>query len=261
MKLVVVVIPLLVLAGLLVYLLQWRMVFFPQPIPKANRDRWLAQEMTLVHNGRRVQGWYLDGPVSRLTPLLVYYGGNADELSSNLEDLQRLKSGATLTFNYPGFGGSEGRPSERRVLSDALFVFDELTRRQGIAPENVVLLGRSLGSGVAVHVASRRPVRGVILVTPFDSVVGVARQHYPFLPVGLVLRHRFDSLALAPSIKAPALFLISGRDRLIPPDLSFKLARAWGGPVQTVLIEQTGHNDIQTDGRYWDTINAFLGGL
>ena len=260
MKIVLVVLPLVVLAWLLVYLLQGKMIFFPQPIPEISRMYWSDHEITLVRKGRRLQGWYLDGSVSRETPLLIYYGGNADELSSNLNDLGQLKSGATLTLNYPGYGATEGRPSERRILADALFAFDEITTQEGIAPENVVLLGRSLGSGVAVHVASQRPVRGVILVTPFDSLLGVARRHYPSLPVGLVLVHRFDSLALAPSITVPALFLISGRDQLIPPDLSLKLAQAWGGPVQTVIIGQTGHNEIQTDIRYWDSINAFLEG-
>ena len=261
MRVLLVAVSLVLLAGFLLYLFQGKLIFFPQAIPESARIRWADHEIELVHKGRRLQGWYIDGPVSSEAPLLIYYGGNGDELSSNLGDLQGLKSGATLTVNYPGYGGSEGRPSEKKILGDALFAFDELTARRGVAPEHVVLLGRSLGSGVAVHVASRRPVRGVILVTPFDSLVGVAWRHYPSLPVNLVLRHRFDSLALAPSITVPALFLISGRDRLISPDLSFSLARAWGGPVQTVIIEQTGHNDIQTDNRYWNSINAFLEGL
>jgi pimeloyl-ACP methyl ester carboxylesterase len=140
-------------------------------------------------------------------------------------------------------------------------VFDEMIRRKGLAPRDVVLLGRSLGSGVAVHVASQRQVRGVILVTPFDSIAGVARRHYPFLPVRLLLRHRFDSLALAPDISVPALFLVSGQDRLIPPGLSHRLAEAWGGPVRMVIVEQTGHNDIQIDDRYWQAVSAFVQGL
>jgi pimeloyl-ACP methyl ester carboxylesterase len=258
MKLIVAVLPLLLLTGLLLFLLQGRLVYFPQPIPEAVRRRWADHEITLTRDGLLLQAWYVGGPVSTERPLVVYFGGNAEEVSPNLDDLPLTGAGAMLTFNYPGFGASEGRPSERRILGDALFVFDEVTRRNGIGPGDVVLLGRSLGSGVAVHLASQRPVRGVILVTPFDSLVGVARLHYPFLPVRLLLRHRFDSLSLAPSISVPALFLVSGKDGLIPPELSHRLAEAWGGPVRMVIIERTAHNDIQVDDRYWQAINAFV---
>jgi pimeloyl-ACP methyl ester carboxylesterase len=258
MRIFFAVVPVVFLAGLLLYLFQGALVYYPQPIPETARRLWSAHEVNLVREGRTLQGWYLGGPVSPDRPLLVYYGGNAEEVSHNLTELSRLKIGALLTTNYPGFGASQGRPSEKRILGDALFALDEITAREGISLSNVVLFGRSLGSGVAVHVASRRPVRGVILVTPFDSLVSVAKLHYPFLPVNLGLRHRFDSLSLAPGIKVPVLFLVSGRDTLIPPALSLNLAEAWGGPSRTVIIEQTAHNNIQTDDRYWGSIEAFL---
>jgi pimeloyl-ACP methyl ester carboxylesterase len=119
-------------------------------------------------------------------------------------------------------------------------------------------MGRSLGSGVAVHVAAHREVRGVILITPFDSLLNVARHHYPFLPVKLLLRHPFDSAALAPKVKMPALVLIGRQDDIIPNPLSSALAQRWGGPAQTVAIESVGHNDIQLDEGYWRAINIFL---
>jgi pimeloyl-ACP methyl ester carboxylesterase len=109
-------------------------------------------------------------------------------------------------MNYRGYGGSDGTPSETALLSDALFVFDYMLATEGIDPAHVVLMGRSLGSGVAVHVAAKRKVGGVILVTPFDSLVNVARAHYPIFPVGLMLKHRFDSAALAPGITTPGSF-------------------------------------------------------
>ena len=123
---------------------------------------------------------------------------------------------------------------------------------------HMVLMGRSLGSGVAVYVASQRRVRGVILVTPFDSLLNVARHHYPILPVGLLLRHSFDSIGMAPAIPTPALFLVAARDEVIPPEFAVRLAQAWGGPRHTVHIEGAGHNDIQLEADYWQAVNRFL---
>ena len=111
---------------------------------------------------------------------------------------------------------------------------------------------------MAVHVAAHRPVRGVILVTPFDSLLNVARHHYPVLPVRLLLKHPFDSAALAPDINIPALILIGHQDTIIPKQHAIRLSEVWGGPVDTVMIDGVGHNDIQLDPRYWEAINSFL---
>jgi hypothetical protein len=161
-------------------------------------------------------------------------------------------------MNYRGYGDSEGKPSQKALCSDALYILDTLTARESIALENVVVVGRSLGSGVAVDVAAHRPVRGVILITPFDSLLNVARHHYPYLPVRLLLRHPFDSAALARTLKIPALVLMGDQDDIIPNAHSLSLTRRWGGPVETVMIEGVGHNDIQTNERYWRAINRFL---
>jgi pimeloyl-ACP methyl ester carboxylesterase len=125
----------------------------------------------------------------------------------------------------------------------------------------VVLMGRSLGSGVAVQVASHRPVRGLILVTPFDSLLEVARHHYRLLPVRLILRQRFDSIAKAPAIRVPLLALMGSADDIIPNASTQNLVAAWGGPARLVTIAGAGHNDISLLEGYWEAIRAFLGDL
>jgi pimeloyl-ACP methyl ester carboxylesterase len=250
--------PVLIIGALGLYFLQDTMIFFPQAIPDHNRAQFTDQRFEIEHEGKRLQGWYVPGRVSRTRPLVVYYGGNAEEVSGNLWDLERLSGGAYLFMNYRGYGDSEGKPSQKAICRDALYILDTLAAQEKIPLDHIVLMGRSLGSGVAVHVAAHRPVRGVILVTPFDSLLNVARHHYPYLPVRLLLRHPFDSASLAPSVKMPALILMGGRDDIIPNPLSTALAQAWGGPVQTVVIEDYGHNDIQLDEGYWKIVNAFL---
>ena len=255
-----IVVPVVVIGVLLMYFFQDALIFFPQPIPPQNRAAYAEYALTLENEGRRLEGWYVPGSVRRDRPLLVYYGGNAEEVSSNLPELARLKAGAYLFMNYRGYGDSDGKPSQKALCRDALFILDTVTRRENIPLAHVVLMGRSLGSGVAVHIASRRAVGGVILITPFDSLVKVARHHYPFLPVGLLLKHPFDAAALAPDIKVPALMITGGQDDIIPAPRSERLARLWGGPVETVVIEGGDHNDLQRDEAYWVAINRFLSG-
>jgi len=250
--------PVLIIGVLLLYFLQDALIFFPQPIPVQNREPFARYAFAVDHEGKRLQGWYVPGRVSRTRPLVVYYGGNAEEVSGNLWDLPRLEGGAYLFMNYRGYGDSDGKPSQKALCRDALYILDTLVAREEIPLGHIVLMGRSLGSGVAVYVAAHRPVRGVILITPFDSLTNVARHHYPFLPVRLLLRHPFDSASLAPTVKMPALVLMGGRDDIIPNPLSVALAQHWGGPVQTMVIEGLGHNDIQADAHYWEAINTFL---
>lgn len=251
-------VPLALITLGLLYFFQETLIFFPQPTPTENRSRFKPHAYRVAQAGIDLHGWFVRGRVTADKPLLVYYGGNAEEVSTNLGDLARYKAGAYLFMNYRGYGDSGGKPSQADLCQDALHIVDHVAAHEKIPLDHMVLMGRSLGSGVAVHVASRRRVRGVILVTPFDSLTNVARHHYPIFPVRLLLKHPFDSRALAPAIKTPLLMLVGAQDEVIPNKYSLNLAQAWGGPVRTVVIEGVGHNDIQLESDYWEATNAFL---
>ena len=242
----------------LLYLLQDKLIFFPQPTAAGNRARYADHEIRIQNGQTTLTGWFFKAAIGPDNPLIIYYGGNAEDVSLNFADLGRFDTGAFLFMNFRGYGESDGKPSEAALLSDALVVFDHILAAERIDPRHVVLMGRSLGTGVAVYVAAQRKVGGVILVTPFDSLVNVARAHYPIFPVRWLLRHRFDSAVLAPHIAAPALFLTAADDVVVPVRFAHNLEKQWGWAVTSVTVAGVGHNDIEFSPVYWDAVNAFL---
>lgn len=244
-----------------VWFSQERLLFMPQGARAAARAPagWAMEPVAFTaRDGVRLRG-VLVKPPGAPAPLVLYFGGNAEEATGSAADAPRLWGRhAVLLVNYRGYGESEGRPGERELVADALEIFDWAVARADIDGARVALHGASLGSGVAVQVAAARPVRCVVLSTPFDSVRAVASGVYPWLPVGLLIRHPFDSAARAPAIAAPALVLLAERDDVIPPVHGERLAAAWGGPVQRVVFAGRGHNDLFADPGYGQAIVAFL---
>jgi pimeloyl-ACP methyl ester carboxylesterase len=161
-----------------------------------------------------------------------------------------------LLVSYRGYGASEGSPSEASISADALRWYDFIVEKE--KPRNVVVFGRSLGSGAAVFLAANRKLSSVILVTPFDSLVEVAKHHYPVLPVSWMLKHRFDSAARAAGIRAPLLCIAASRDEVVPALHARKLYEAWGGPKRWIEIEGAGHNSTDGAPIFWQSIGAFL---
>ena len=247
-----------VLLTVLLYLLQDKFIFFPQKGINHRQAKFSQYETVIERDGIKLHGWFLQKEISREKPLIVYFGGNAEEVSGNLMLLDYFDTDSFLFMNYRGFGESEGKPAESHLSEDALFILDYLIQEKKIAASDIVLMGRSLGSGVATYVASRRKIRGLVLVTPFDSLTNVARKHYPIFPIGLLLKHKFASVDLAPDIKAPALFLMGNQDNIIPNQSSENLYNHWGGTKTLVTVDGADHNNIEQFQQYWEAVNQFL---
>jgi pimeloyl-ACP methyl ester carboxylesterase len=157
--------------------------------------------------------------------------------------------------NYRGYGGSTGQPRETALISDAENVYDWVAARHS----RIVAMGRSLGTGVATALASRRPVAGLVLVTPYDSVANVASDRYPWLPVRLLIKDPYDSAARMGQIKAPVLVLVAGHDEsILRPRTDALVAAISPGLAHVVVIPTATHNDIQDFPAYWPTLEAFL---
>jgi pimeloyl-ACP methyl ester carboxylesterase len=260
------VVAVLLAAGLclLVYLMQERLIFFPQRLDERaalaiqqSYPRAAAFEL-VGEDGVRVRGWLVGGAIRRASPLLIYFGGNGEEVSWLVAEFSRVADRAALLMNYRGYGLSDGHPSEAMLYQDALALYDRATRRPDIDPGRIIVMGRSLGTGVATYLASQRPVAGVVLISPYDTLVQVARGAYPFLPVNLLLRHRFESVERAPSIHAPLLALVAARDNIVRPERSRALVQAWGGPARLEVLDGVDHNSIHSHPDYWRLIDAFV---
>ena len=212
---------------------QERMIFYPQrpgvAMPAAPAGYRIESLGLHMADGVRLEGW-LVAPAAARPPVVIYFGGNAEEASRSVDDAPRYPGYALALVNYRGYGRSEGKPGEQALFSDALEVYDHLARRPDIDGSRIALHGRSLGSGVAVYLATQRPVRAIIVTTPFDSVRAIAEELFPWLPVGLILKHPFDSLSRAPNLKVPLLCLAAANDEVIPPHHARRLYEAWGGP-------------------------------
>lgn len=246
---------------LLMFLLQDRLLFFPQPLDAAQRAAigqrfpFAKEHVIRAESGERLQAWQVPGEAGK--PLVIYFGGNAEEVSWMLEDARsRVPGLGWLLVSYRGYGGSEGKPSEAAITADALrwHAYAE----QELGAKEIIAFGRSLGSGAAVFLASQRPLKAVVLVTPFDSLVEVAKHHYPLLPVQTLLQHPFDSASRAPKISAPLLCVAAARDEVIPAVHARRLYETWGGPKRWLLLEEAGHNTTDSHPLFWRGVADFL---
>ncbi len=246
---------------LLVWFGQEKLLFHPPPPPlkPVVPTGWRAEDVEFTtRDGTRLFG-VLALPPGPKPALVIYFGGNAEEVTSLASSAKAYYSDrASLYVNYRGYGASEGSPGEAAIVSDAIELFDWALKRSDIDTSRIAVHGRSLGTGVAVQVAASRPARCIVLTSPFLSAREVAREVYPWLPVTLLMRHPFDSAAHACAIKTPALFIMGTADTLVPMWQSQKLAALWGGPAEHLVLEGFGHNDVQVNPRYGATIREFL---
>jgi pimeloyl-ACP methyl ester carboxylesterase len=210
--------------------------------------------MSFAMDGAQIKVWAVERPGRAA---LLYFGGNAEDVGASIGRFAERLPGHSLYFvNYRGYGGSSGRPSERALVGDAVAIFDRLRARH----DEISVVGRSLGSSVAVQLASEREVRRIALVTPFDSLVNVARAHLSWLPVGLLMRDRFDSVSRAPGISADALVVIAEADEIVPRARSDALVAAFPERPRVVVLEGARHNEIDLDPRYLKELAMFLEG-
>lgn len=225
-----------VLAGycllcLLLYLLQRQLIYFPIAAQLPPTEPLILQQANatvLVSRQARES-----------SQALLYFGGNAEDVSVALPQFAAaFPNHAIYLMHYRGYGGSSGSPSEQALVADALALFDQVQSKHS----DITVLGRSLGSGVAVQLAAQRKVAQLVLITPFDSLSALARRQFPLFPVKWLLKDTYTSVAYAPTITSPTLLLLAEQDEIISRAHSEALYQAFAPGVATLKSYSGSHN-------------------
>ena len=234
--------------GALLYVGQRSMIYFPTPEVRHDLD---TEEFD--NDGYRVSTIVLNP--SRPGAIL-YFGGNAEAVAQNAASFSELFRNHTVYMvHYRGYGGSDGKPSEMAIYSDALAVYDAIRPRHS----SISVIGRSLGGGVATYLAAERQLDRLVLVTPFDSAENVARQQFPLFPMRLLLKDRYDSLSRAPGISVPTLVLVAQDDEVIASARTDNLIAALDPALTAVhRFPGAGHNTISFAPGYEAMLEDFL---
>lgn len=239
---------------LFMYLRQESFLFFPTGALHQVSDHGKIITYSLERDGVTLYGWMVN-PQFRRDKMIIYYGGNAEDVFLNTDEFEAVQA-ATLFVAYRGYGPSGGKPGEAVIFEDALAIVDDVVRAH--SPAKFYIMGRSLGSGVACYVGSIRDVDGIILVTPYDSITRVAQSAYPWLPVGKLLKHRFESVKYIKKVTAPLLILYGERDVVVRPERTRSLIEHITGESRIVHIRRADHANIDMYPEYWDSILEFI---
>ncbi len=217
----------------------------PGPLPSG-----AERVIVAAPDGNQLHGVHIPGTAAagRRTLVLGFAGNawNSQDAAAYLHDL--YPAADVVAFHYRGYRPSTGSPSSAALLADAPLVHDFAVSK--VHPDTTIAVGFSIGSGVAAHLARERPVDGLILVTPFDSLKAVAAGHYPFLPVGALFRHDMDSAAALSGSKVPTALIAAGSDTIIPPRRTEALRPSIGNLVFDRTITGAGHNDLYHRGEF-----------
>ena len=232
------------------WLFQRSMIYFPMTAAPPSTRTFLdgAEDVTFeTADGLRLAAWFVPPAGAESGTTILVFNGNAGDRSLRVPLAQALsKAGhAVLLTDYRGYGGNPGRPSEEGLITDARAARTWLVEQRGLDPVRLVFFGESLGTAVAIRLAAEYPPAAVVLRSPFPSLGEVARKHYPFLPVRLLLRDRFSCSDRIASLSCPVLVVAGENDAIVPLEHSRSLFEAAREPKRLVVIPGADHNDYE----------------
>lgn len=216
----------------------------------------VTEQRVATPDGETIVLWY--SPAQPGKPTVLFFHGNGGEIADRTERFAFLQSqGLGVMFvSYRGYGASTGEISEQGLVTDALTAYDVL-RAKGVAPQDIMLLGESLGTGVAVQLAAQRPVGAVALEAPYTATVDIAADIYWWLPVRLLMKDQFRSRDYIAQVKVPLLIQHGDADRVVPVAQARALFEMANEPKQLVIVPGEGH-DAVFDRGVWAREVAFF---
>lgn len=247
------------LAALTACDLDRRLLYFPdtsRPVLAATGLRDAQQVQLVTEDGLALLAWWM--PPRPSQPVIAYFHGNGGHIGYRAERFRKLAllGFGVLLVEYRGYGGNPGSPSEEGLYRHARAALAFL-EQQNVPPERLVLYGESLGTAVAVRMASEHRVAALVLESPFTSIEALGRYHYPFLPVALVLRDRFDAASAIAEVRAPILVLHGEQDEIVPAKFARALFEAAPEPKEAWFAPEGGHVDLREHGAF-EVVADFL---
>jgi uncharacterized protein len=252
---------LLLIAG---YFGQRKLMYFPDRARVQPSQAGLVgveERVLKTPDGERVIAWY--GKARPGQPTLLYFHGNGGSLAIRAPRIARFMSegwGVYMT-TYRGYGGSTGEPTEINNVADARLAYGALVL-EGVLPRSIIAYGESLGTGIATRIAIEREVAGLILEAPYTSIVDVAAQSYPFLPVRTLLVDRYETSRYIANVKVPLLIVHGELDGVVPVAMGRELARLANEPKRLVIFPNGRHSNLYIDGNNaLDPVRQWIGAL
>jgi pimeloyl-ACP methyl ester carboxylesterase len=241
--------------GMLLYFFQTKLLFYPDKL-KADFKFKQGEEIFLkTADDEQINALFFRGDRPEV---ILYFHGNAGDLRGwqfVAEDFTQ-HGYSFLIIDYRGYGKSSGKISEEGFYKDAEAAYFHLVNKKGFTPQSILVYGRSIGSGVAVNLASKYRVQGLVLESPYASLGLLAKEKLPFFFPSLYLKHKFNSLEKINLVKSPVVFIHGQKDTLIPPSHTEKLFEKFTGKKQKILVPKGSHNDLNEFKEY----QAFLSG-
>lgn len=236
-----------VLSCLYLYFFQNRLIYFPSNVPM------IVGEVINLNTDKKINVLLANKGKAKA---IIYFGGNAENINHTMSEyLEEFPEYTIYMMNYRGFNGSEGTANEKDLIADAKALYDLIKTKY----LEINVIGRSLGSGVAVALAAQKPVKKLVLITPFASILSIAETKFPIFPVRYMLKDKFESYKYAADVKAKILILIAQNDELIPPANSEILANSFvWNTVNIERIADEDHNSISKNKNFYPIINSFM---
>ena len=233
---------------LLLWVFQRSLIYFPVDAVPTPSDVGLREVETVTFpttDGLTLNGWFVHASTSSSSVTFVVFNGNAGNRAyrASLAAWLQRRGVQVLLFDYRGYGGNEGIPTEAGLAADARAARTYLLTRKDVDASRLVYFGESLGSAVAIALAAQHPPAGLILRSPFTSLADVGQVHYPFLPVRFLLRDRFPSRDTIRQVRSPVLVIAGAADRIVPVDQSRQVYEATSLPKKLVILPAVDHND------------------
>jgi uncharacterized protein len=249
-KILAAIVSVYLLVALVMYMGQRRLMYFPDAKHVLPGHAGLANVSERILNapdGARNIVWY--GKAKPGQPTLLYFHGNGGGLAERADRFQRFmgQGWGVYMMAYRGYAGSTGYPTEANNIADARRAYDALVQ-EGVPASSIILYGESLGTNVATRMAAEKASSGLILESPYTSVLEIALTDYPFLPVRLLLSDRYETDKVIPQVRVPVLIVHGKQDDVIPVAMAHRLVKLANEPKRLVILPEGEHSDLYLEG-------------